>query len=86
MIILDKGTKIRKLAVPMQMPSHMEINGNHEVVVEGCTGVLQYDTETVRIKMGRQIACFKGRGLVIKCLTCDSLVVTGFLTGIEFCV
>lgn len=77
---------IRNLAVPMQMPSHMEINGNNEVVVEGCSGVLEYDTDVVKIKTGRLIVRFTGRGLVIKCLTADSLVVTGYLTGIEFCV
>lgn len=83
---MDKKIDIRKLTAPMKMPSHIEINGNREIIVEGCTGILEYDTDIVRIKMGRQIACFKGRGLIIKCLTADSLVVTGFLTGIEFCV
>lgn len=70
----------------MQMPSHMEINGNQEVIVDGCGGVLEYNTDVVRIKTGKLVVRFTGRGLVIKCLTADSLVVTGFLTGIEFCV
>lgn len=68
----------------MQMPSHMEINGNQEVIVEGCSGVLEYDTDVVRIKTAKLTVRFTGRGLVIKCLTADSLVVTGYLTGIEF--
>ena len=70
----------------MQMPTHMEINGNNEVIVEGCNGVLEYGTDVVRIKAGKLIVRFSGRGLVIKCLTSDSLVVTGYLTGIEFSV
>jgi len=68
----------------MKMPTHMEINGNTEVIVEGCSGVLEYDTDVVRIKTGRLVVRFTGRSLVIKCLTADSLVVTGFVTGIEF--
>jgi sporulation protein YqfC len=64
----------------------MEINGNNEVIVEGCNGVLEYGTDVVRIKAGKLIVRFSGRGLVIKCLTSDSLVVTGYLTGIEFSV
>lgn len=76
--------KIRNLAIPVPMPTHMEINGNSEVIVEGCGGVLEYDTDVVRIKTGKMIVRFTGRGLVIKCLTADSLVVSGFLTGIEF--
>jgi len=68
----------------MNMPTHMEINGNTEVIVEGCSGVLEYGMDAVRIKTGRLIVRFTGRGLIIKCLTADSLVVTGFITGIEF--
>jgi len=79
---LEKKINIRKLTSTMQMPTHMEINGNQEVIVDGCSGVLEYDTEAVRIKTGKLIVRFTGRGLVIKCLTTDSLVVTGFLTGI----
>ncbi|TQI68747.1 YabP/YqfC family sporulation protein [Clostridium sp. KNHs216] len=83
---MEKKINIRKLTSTMQMPTHMEINGNQEVIVDGCSGVLEYDTEAVRIKTGKLIVRFTGRGLVIKCLTADSLVVTGFLTGIEFLV
>lgn len=83
---MEKKINIRKLTSTMQMPTHMEINGNQEVIVDGCSGVLEYDTDVVRIKTGKLIVCFRGRGLVIKCMTADSLVVTGFLTGIEFCV
>ncbi len=81
---MGKKMNIKGLTSPVPMPTHMEINGNTEVVVEGCKGVLEYDTDVVRIKTGKLIVRFTGRGLVIKCLTADSLVVTGFITGIEF--
>lgn len=83
---MGRKINIRKLTAPMQMPSHMEINGNQEVIVDGCSGVLEYNTDVVRIKTGKLVVRFTGRGLAIKCLTADSLVVTGYLTGIEFCV
>ncbi|QNK42524.1 YabP/YqfC family sporulation protein [Caproicibacter fermentans] len=68
------------------MPTHMEINGNTEAVVDGCSGVLEYDSDVVRIRTGKLVVRFTGRGLTIKCLTAESLVVTGFFTGIEFLV
>jgi len=83
--IKPKGTG--KLAIPGAMymgTSHMELNGNREVVVDGCNGVLEYDSDVVKIKTGKQIVKFTGRGLNIKCLTADSLIVEGFLIGIEF--
>lgn len=79
--------KTDRLAIPGATylgTSHMELNGNHEVVVDGCGGVLEYDSDVVKIKTGKQIVRFTGRGLNIKCLTADSLIVEGFLTGIEF--
>lgn len=71
-------------ATPATMQSHMELNGNREAVVEGCSGVLEYDAGVIRVKAGKLVVRFTGRGLVIKCLTADSLVVSGFITGIEF--
>lgn len=70
----------------LRMPTHMEINGNTEAIVEGCSGVLEYDTGTVRVRTGRMTVRFQGRNLAINCLTADSLVVTGFITGIEFTI
>mgnify|MGYP005837179771 CR=1 len=81
----------RNFAKCFQMPaavlpggSRMELNGNREVIVEGCGGVMEYSEETVRVKTGRLVAKFTGRNLKIKCLTGDSLVVEGFITKLEF--
>ena len=84
----------------LPMSTYMEVKGNHEVVLEGCRGVLEYDTDVggfggrpggfgketgvVRVRAGRMTLRFTGRCLVIRCLTADSLVVEGFITGIEF--
>lgn len=68
------------------MPSHMEINGNREVTLEGCRGVMEYDSDVVRVRTAKGNVRFTGRGLVIKCLDADSLVVEGFITGIEFLI
>ena len=63
---------------------HMELNGNCEAVVGGCGGVLAHDGTTVRVRTPGQIILFTGRGLAIRCLTEDGLVVNGCITGIEF--
>lgn len=68
----------------LPMSTYMEVKENREVIVEGCRGVLEYDTDVVRIRAGRMTLRFTGRCLVIRCLTADSLVVEGFITGIEF--
>jgi YabP family. len=81
---LSRNRIDRGLVSPAAMPSHIELNGNREAVVEGCSGVLEYDTGVVRVRAGKLTVRFTGRGLVIQSLTEDSLVVSGFITGIEF--
>ena len=66
--------------------ARMEFRGNREVVLEDCRGILEYDTDVVRVRAGKLIIRFTGRGLTIKCMTADSMVVEGFITGIEFMV
>ena len=66
--------------------ARLEFFGNRKAIVEGCQGILEYDSDVVRVKAGRLIIRFSGRGLIIKCMTADSLVVEGFLTGLEFMV
>lgn len=63
---------------------HVELIGNREAVVEGCQGILEYDEGSVRVRAGRLVVRFTGRGLKIRCMTSDSLVVEGFLLGLEF--
>lgn len=82
---MEKDKNLLRVA-QLDMPTHMEINGNREAVVDGCGGILEYSSETVRIRTGKMIVRFGGRGLAIRSLTADALVVTGFITGIEFAV
>ena len=38
--------------------AHMEVSGNHEVVLEGCGGIIEYTDDVVRVKTGKSIARF----------------------------
>ncbi len=85
--------KLERLARNFELPAavlanvtHMELNGNTQVTVEGCGGILEYENEVIRVKTGKMVTKFTGRGLQIRCLTDDSLIVEGFLTSIEFLV
>ena len=83
--------RIHKVTSSLQLPpsalsgaAHFEMNGNREVIVDGCRGILEYDENRIRIHAGKMVTCFQGRCLSIKCLTADSLIVEGFITSIEF--
>jgi sporulation protein YqfC len=63
---------------------HIEMRSNLEFNIEGAKGVLEYDESVVRINTGRMVISLKGRRLNLKCLSPSNLVVSGFITGIEF--
>ena len=63
---------------------HFEMNSNREIIIEGCRRILQYDENIVKISVKKMSVAFFGRNLSIKCMDADSLVITGFVTSIEF--
>lgn len=82
---------LNKIASVLQLPAaviagvaHMEVSGNHGVVLEGCGGIIEYTDDVVRVKTGKSITKFNGKNLEIKCIQIDSLIIQGFITSIEF--
>jgi len=63
---------------------HFEMEGNQEIRIEGCRGVLEYDNQIIRINTNTMVVSFKGRGLNLKCLSPTSLVIEGCILHIEF--
>lgn len=62
----------------------IEFTGNRRVMVEGSTGVLQYESEVVRINTNAMVIAFSGRGLTLKCISPTSIIIEGFITNTEF--
>lgn len=65
-------------------PFHMEINGNREVFFEGNRGIVGYGEDTIKLSAGKMLVVFHGRGLHIKCMNQQDVVIHGFLTSIEY--
>jgi sporulation protein YqfC len=80
---MRKPVKLSELGA-LSAKSRIEICGNREAVIEGCCGILEYGDGVVRIRTQERIVRFTGRGLVIRCMTEDALVVTGYILQIEF--
>lgn len=68
----------------MGMSPYLQFNSNREVTLDGCKGILEYQTEIIRISTGKMVIAFKGRTLNIKCLTSTSVVIKGYITSVEF--
>ena len=68
----------------MNISPYLEFSSNKEVTLDGCRGILEYQSEIIRINTNKMVVAFKGRGLNIKCLTASSVVISGYITSVEF--
>ena len=81
----NRFARISSMAKEMIRPMpFMEITTNRKLLIDGCKGILEYRTELVKINTGRLILSVTGRGLYIKCMSANALVICGYISGIEF--
>ena len=63
----------------------IELMGNRRAVIEGSTGILEYEQEKIIIKTCEAFKiCFTGRNLHICCMDRDSLIVEGFIHSLSY--
>jgi sporulation protein YqfC len=62
----------------------IELTGNREVNMEGCTGVLKYSSDNIKVNTNSMVVSIQGRGLNLKCISSSSLVISGTVLSVEF--
>ena len=78
---------MRQIDVPetvMPNMTHMEIDGNSEILIENCKGIGDYADDIIKLSAGRFPICIYGSGLELKELSASRLVITGSIARIEF--
>lgn len=65
--------------------SHLELCSNRELLVDGCKGIVEYNDTLIRLHIPEGQLKVSGRELQIACMSEDSLIVRGFLSGLEYC-
>lgn len=77
----------RSLELPIDLVTgmvHFEFSSNREVIIEGLSGILEYDENLVCVDAGKMTVRFMGRGLEIRNFTEHSVVIDGFISTVEF--
>ena len=62
----------------------IQIRGNREIVVDGCTGLLSYADDDILIETRYCRIKIAGRNLSLKNLSKSILAVRGFIKNVEF--
>jgi sporulation protein YqfC len=58
--------------------------GDGELVIENYKGVIEYDTERVRVNTGSGVIKITGERLMIKEITSEDIMVNGKIKSLEF--
>ena len=81
----------KNMTEALELPKEIMLNlplisfiGREEVSIENYKGILEYGEETVRVGTAAGILRLTGRGLCIKQLSAECLVVTGRVEKLEF--
>ena len=62
----------------------IQIRGNREIVIDGCTGLLSYAEDNILIETRYCRIKIAGRNLKLKNLSKSILAVRGFIQNVEF--
>jgi len=60
------------------------LSGNREAILDGCQGVIEYEENKIKLKIGKQAVTFCGDSLQIKCMTDDTVIIEGKLSQLQF--
>jgi sporulation protein YqfC len=88
---LSKEGVTRKITAGLGLPKEVALNlplisiyGHEEINIENYKGMVEYSEEKIRLSTTIGIICIKGRKLVVKQITSESVSVKGVLTAVEF--
>ena len=60
------------------------ITGFRRVLIEKHQGLLEYQEEVISLKCGRGLVRVKGRGLDLKAMTEEAVLIFGDIAGVEY--
>ena len=82
--IADKNERLPSPMFDMGTMPYIEMLGNRRITVEGSTGILLYDSESIKINTCKTVISFCGRGMTLKCISSSCVEIEGFVTDINF--
>ena len=82
---MRKREEGRNFVLPNYLePVRVELHGNRSAGVEGCSGILIYESGRIKIRAGKMTLCFTVSDLKLSCMDRDSLLIEGRITSLEY--
>lgn len=75
------------LSIPKEIATNIPklvLIGDRELILEGLQGLLEYESHTVRVSLGKQVLTVKGNALNISYITIGQIHINGQIFSVEF--
>ncbi|NLK98866.1 MAG: sporulation protein YqfC [Epulopiscium sp.] len=83
----------KKVTDMLELPKEVVLNlpmismvGNEEMHIENYKGILEYDSERIKIYTNNGVLKLEGRGLFLKAMTTEEIAIKGTILRIEFLI
>lgn len=77
----------QKLEIPEMLDTklpHIEADGNREIIVDGCKGIVEYSQNKIKVNTGTLVVGFTGDDIEIKNYSDYQTVISGNIFSIDF--
>lgn len=81
----------RNVVNALELPKEVILNlplisltGKEELIIENYKGIIEYGDEVMRVNTAIGVLRIEGKGLLLKQLTSECIVVTGTIKGVLF--
>lgn len=86
--VLKKARKQLSIISPLEtaelMTPHIDLCSNKELLIEGCAGIIEYNSELIRINCKNLIVKITGEDLTIKSDMTEQISVSGNIISLDF--
>lgn len=66
--------------------SHTELFSNKRIVIEGCSNIIEYQENYIKLKLKKGIICLTGSEFLISSFNEENIDIKGNILTIEFCI
>lgn len=87
-----KGWK-RNVTDALELPKEVMLNlplislmGKEELTIENYKGIMEYSDQCIRVNTAAGILKIQGKGLLLKQLTAECVVISGGIIGMEYLI
>ena len=70
----------------IDVKSHIELFSNREITVECCQGILDYNSDYIKLRLAKGNVILFGKSLYVSSFEANTIRIKGELHSIEFCV